>query len=531
VGLQFIDGFDMVRMIQTGVILLEKNKARVDALNVFPVPDGDTGTNMYLTLLSAAHEAEKRLDQNIGKVSKGIAMGSLMGARGNSGVILSQVFRGMSKELENKDRIDARGLAAALQAGSDAAYKAVMKPVEGTILTIVREVARAAAAASKKTDDIVEVMQAALESGNRMLERTPQMLPVLKEAGVVDSGGQGFLYLFEGMILALSSEEISTAQLQSTVLLPSEVEKEPENLEYQYCTETLIKGFRMDIDRIREELEPLGDSVLVVGEQDMVKVHIHSNHPGKVLEVCLAWGTLHDIKINNMEEETQARLESLAETKNTGLVAVGQGDGWVEIMKSLGVDQVVNGGQTMNPSTEDLLRAVSDTRAHGVIILPNNKNVIMAAEQAMRLSEKPVRVVPTTSITQAVAALVAYEGEADVDQVAEAMAEEIGRVKTGEVTNAVKDSSINGLSIKEGDYIGLIDDKVVANGDSAEQMVMVLLESMAPDGDLISIFYGADVNEDQATKLRELVEEKYPDYDIEIHYGGQPFYQYLISVE
>lgn len=530
-GLQFIDGFDMARMIQTGVVLLEKNKARVDALNVFPVPDGDTGTNMYLTLLSAAHEAEKRLDQNIGKVSKGIAMGSLMGARGNSGVILSQVFRGMAKELENKDRIDARGLAAALQAGSDAAYKAVMKPVEGTILTIVREVARAAAEASKKTDDIVEVMQAALQSGNRMLERTPQMLPVLKEAGVVDSGGQGFLYLFEGMIKALSSEEISTAPLQSTVSLPSEVEAEPESLEYQYCTETLIKGFRLDIDRIREELEPLGDSVLVVGEQDMVKVHIHSNHPGKVLEVCLAWGTLHDIKINNMEEETQARLESLAETKNTGLVAVGQGDGWVQIMKSLGVDQVVNGGQTMNPSTEDLLRAVSDTRAHGVIILPNNKNVIMAAEQAMRLADKPVRVVPTTSVTQAVAALVAYESEADLDRVAEAMAGEIGRVRTGEVTNAVKNSSINGLSIKEGDYIGLIDDKVVANGDSAEQMVMVLLESMAPDGDLISIFYGAEVDEDQATKLRELVEEKYPDYDIELHYGGQPFYQYLISVE
>ena len=278
-------------------------------------------------------------------------------------------------------------------------------------------------------------------------------------------------------------------------------------------------------------MEPLGDSVLVVGEEDMVKVHIHSNHPGKVLEVCLSWGTLHDIKINNMEEETQARLESLAEIKNTGLVAVGQGDGWVQIMKSLGVDQVVSGGQTMNPSTEDLLRAVSDTRAQGVIILPNNKNIIMAAEQAMKMADKPVRVVPTTSITQAVAALVAYESEADLDQVAEAMAEEIGRVKTGEVTNAVKDSSINGLSIKEGDYIGLIDDKVVANGDSADHMVLVLLESMASSGDLISIFYGADVDEDKAIKLREQVEEKYPDYDIELHYGGQPFYQYLVSVE
>ena len=530
-GLQFIDGLDLVRMIQTGVVLLEKNKARVDALNVFPVPDGDTGTNMYLTLLSAAHEAEKRQDQNIGTVGKAISMGSLMGARGNSGVILSQVFRGMAKELEHKDKIDAKGLAAALQAGSDTAYKAVMKPVEGTILTIAQEVARSAAAASKRSNDIVEVMQTALESGNRMLERTPQMLPVLKEAGVVDSGGQGFLYMFEGMIQALSAQGLPASQLAETIAAPVEYDAEPEVLEYQYCTETLIKGFRLDIDKIRDELEPLGDSMLVVGEEDLVKVHIHSNHPGKVLEICLSWGSLHDIKIDNLEEETQARLESLAEIKTIGLVAVGQGEGWLKILQSLGVDQVVSGGQTMNPSTEDLLRAVSETNAQGVIILPNNKNIIMAAEQAMKMADKPVRVVPTTSITQAVAALVAYESDSDLDEVAEAMTEEIGRVKTGEVTVAVKDSAINGLSIKEGDYIGLIDDKIAAHGDSASKMVMELLESITSDGDLISIFYGADINQHEAEKIKEQVEEKYPDYDIELHYGGQPFYHYLVSVE
>ena len=530
-GLQFIDGIDLVRMIQTGVVLLEKNKTRVDALNVFPVPDGDTGTNMYLTLISAAHEAEKRQDQNIGKVGKAISMGSLMGARGNSGVILSQVFRGMAKELEHKEKVDARGLALALQVGSDTAYKAVMKPVEGTILTVAREVARAALAASKKSGDVVEVMQTALESGNRMLERTPQMLPVLKEAGVVDSGGQGFLYLFEGMIQALSSGDLAKGQFVEISAVPVEVETEPEGLEFNYCTETLIRGFRLDIEKIRDELEPLGDSMLVVGEDDLVKVHIHSNHPGKVLEICLSWGSLHDIKIDNLEEETQARLEGLAELKNTGLVAVGQGEGWIQIMQSLGVDQVVSGGQTMNPSTEDLLRAVSETRAQGVIILPNNKNIIMAAEQAMKMADKPVRVVPTTSITQAVAALVAYENDAELDAVAEAMTDEIGRVKTGEVTVAVKDSSINGLSIKEGDYIGLVDNKVTAKGDNASGMVMVLLESMASDGDLISIFYGADVSEDIAGQLKEQVKEKYPDYDIELHYGGQPFYHYLISVE
>lgn len=531
-GLQLIDGLDLVRMIQAGVVLLEKNKSRVDALNVFPVPDGDTGTNMYLTLLSATREAEKRQDQDIAKVGKAISMGSLMGARGNSGVILSQVFRGIAKELEHKEKIDAKGLAAAFQAGSDTAYKAVMKPVEGTILTIVREVARSATATSKKSSDIVQVMQTALDSGKRMLERTPQLLPVLKEAGVVDAGGQGFLYLFEGMILALSPEAISTAGIAvETVTGPVEIETESDGLEFQYCTETLIRGSRLDIDKIRNELEPLGDSLLVVGEDDLAKVHIHSNHPGRVLETCLLWGNLHDVKINNMEEETQARLESLAEVKAIGLVAVGQGEGWQQIMLSLGVDNVVDGGQTMNPSTEDLLKAVADTKAEGVIILPNNKNIIMAAQQARKMADKPVQVVPTTNITQAVAALVAYKSDADLNKVAEAMSEEITRVKTGEVTVAVKDSSINGLQIKAGDFIGLIDDQVRTQGDSAAGMVMVLLESMATDGDLISIFYGADVSGDEAHHLKEQVEASYPDYDIELHYGGQPFYHYLISVE
>jgi len=518
-------------MIQTGVVLLEKNKSRVDALNVFPVPDGDTGTNMYLTLLSAAREAEKKQDRSIGKVGKAISMGSLMGARGNSGVILSQVFRGIARELEHKDEIDAKGIAAALQAGSDTAYKAVMKPVEGTILTIVREVARAAAASARKTDDIVEVMKSALDSGNRMLERTPQLLPVLKEAGVVDAGGQGFLFLLEGMMLALSPEALSAGPTLTVETSVPEPGPDSEGLEYQYCTETLVRGTRIDLNKIRSELEPLGDSLLVVGEDDLVKVHIHSNHPGRVLEICLFWGSLHDIKINNMEEEAEARLEKLAEAKTTGLIAVGQGNGWQQILQSLGVDRVVDGGQTMNPSTEDLLKAVADINARGVIILPNNKNIIMAARQAAEMADKPVRVVPTTSITQAVAALVAYESDAELDEVAEAMSVEATRVRTGEVTVAVKDSSINGLEIKQGDYIGLIDDQVRVKGESLTDIVKLLLEKMTTDGDLISIFYGADVGESEASSLKQEIEEIYSDYDVELHYGGQPFYHYLISVE
>ncbi len=530
-GLDLIDGLDLVRMIQAGLVLLEKNKTRVDALNVFPVPDGDTGTNMYLTLLSAAREAEKKQDENIGKVGKAISMGSLMGARGNSGVILSQVFRGIAKELEHKEKVDAGGLAAAFQAGSDTAYKAVMKPVEGTILTIVREVARSATAASKKSDDVVQVMQTALDSGNRMLERTPQLLQVLKDAGVVDAGGQGFLYLLEGMILALSPESITSELAIENVEERIEA-TEVDGLEFQYCTETIIRGSRLDVDKIRNELEQLGDSLLVVGEDDLVKVHIHSNHPGRVLETLLVWGNLHDIKVDNMLEETQARSESLSEeVKNTGLIAVGQGEGWVQILLSLGVDRVVDGGQTMNPSTEDLLKAVAETRAGGVIIFPNNKNIIMAAQQAMKMADKPVRIIPTTSITQAVSALVAYDSDADLDELAETMTQEISQVKTGEVTVAVKDSSINGMQIKEGDFIGLVDGQVVVQGDSASGIVMALLEKMTADGDLISIFYGSDVNDDEAHQLKEQVETTYTDYDIELHYGGQPFYHYLLSVE
>ena len=530
-GLSSIDGLDLVKMVQAGTSLLEKNKSKVDALNVFPVPDGDTGTNMYLTLLSASREAEKKQENNIGNVAKAISMGSLMGARGNSGVILSQVFRGIAKEIGHRDTVDAKGLAAALKSGADTAYKAVMKPVEGTILTVVREVARSAMANSGKSEDIVEMMQTALESGRLMLQKTPQLLPILKEAGVVDAGGQGFLFLLEGMIMALSAESAATSMVVEVSGPAVETKSSVESLEFQYCTETLIQGTRLDIDRIREQLEPMGDSLLVVGEESLVKVHIHSNTPGKVLDTLQLWGSLHDIKINNMEDEAREKLANERETKTTGLVAVSQGDGWSKIFSSLGVDQVVHGGQTMNPSTEDIIKAVAEVNADGVIILPNNKNIIMAAEQAGKMADKPVRVIPTTSVAQAIPALVAYETDLDLEQVFEIMDREIKRIKTGEVTIAVKDSSINGLQIKKGDFIGLVNDEISITGENASDIVLRLLNLLTDGGDLISIYYGEEVKEDEAEPLKKEIELRFPDYDVELTFGGQPFYPYLITVE
>jgi DAK2 domain fusion protein YloV len=520
-------------MVRSGAALLEKNKSKVDALNVFPVPDGDTGTNMYLTLFSAVKEAEKNQNDNVGQVGKAVSMGSLMGARGNSGVILSQVFRGIAKELDSRETIDAKILAAALQSGSETAYKAVMKPVEGTILTVVRETARAANNAAKSNADIVAVMQESLEAGKRMLERTPQMLPILKEAGVVDAGGQGFLYFYEGMIQALGAyaEDFTSAPAPS---IADETSPGDQNLTYQYCTEVLIRGTAIDVEAIRDSLFPIGDSLLVVGEPDLVKVHVHSNHPGKVLETCLTWGSLHDVKIDNMAEEAEARLESLesaSKLKKVGVIAVGQGEGWIQMFDSLGVDKVVDGGQTMNPSTEDLVNAVAEVEAESVIILPNNKNIIMAALQAEELSEKPVEVVETNSVTEAIAAMVAFDEEKDLASLAAAMKTEIAKVKTGEITIAVRDSAVNGLKIKAGDYIGIINDVIKMKGGSSQEVVLSILELIAPGGDLISLFYGAEVEEKEAGLLKAKVAELYPLHDVELHFGGQPFYHYLISVE
>ncbi len=544
-SLMRINGRDLVRSVKSGCIKLEHNRDRVDRLNVFPVPDGDTGTNMYLTLLSAVKEGEKNLDKPLGKVSRAVSMGALMGARGNSGVILSQVFRGMARILDGKDDADALELAQAFKAGADTAYEAVMKPVEGTILTVLREIAAGCEAEAKKNQDIVAVLLAGLKAGKIALEKTPSQLAILREAGVVDAGGQGFIYFLEGIVEGLAREKDIELREYREPDLPQEerhLSADLVSLDFQYCTETLIKGTVLQVDDIRDHLQPLGDSMLVVGGDELVKVHIHSNHPGKVLETCLQFGQLSDIKINNMLEEVHEHIhEWQAEdssagpgepSRKIGLVAVAVGDGVVEILKSLGVDVVVEGGQTMNPSTEDLLIACEAVPAQAVILLPNNSNVIMAAKQAVELANRPLRILPTRSVMQAVTALIAFDPEGELDEIMAAMQEAMEQVQYGEVTHAVRDSQVNGLEIKAGDAIGLVADVIVLRADGEDEAVEKVLQQMVnEDSQLITVFYGSDMGPDQVAALQAKVGELFPDCELEIHYGGQPHYSYLLAVE
>jgi len=540
--LQYINGKDLVRSVKAGCIKLEHNREKVNLLNVFPVPDGDTGTNMYLTLLAAVKEGEKNMDQPLGKVAKAMSSGSLMGARGNSGVILSQIFRGIAKVLEGKEESDALLFAQALKSGSDTAYKAVMKPVEGTILTVIREISRACEMEAKKNNDLTASLLAGINAGYITLEKTPSMLPVLKEAGVVDSGGQGLLYFLEGMMEIIAGEYEIKLQEYRDKAASAEIprEKEEVSLDFQYCTEMLVKGTNIDVDRLREQLSTLGDSMLVVGEEEIVKVHIHSNHPGKILETCLQWGNLSDIKINNMLEEVHEQMLNWEEAeprnakavKKIGLVAVGGGKGIIEILKSLGVDIVVEGGQTMNPSTEELLNASQEIDAEAVIILPNNSNVIMAAEQAAQLSERRIEVVKTKSVMQAVTALIAFDPEGELNEIAEAMREEIQNVNYGEITYAVRDSSVNGFKIQNGDVLGIVAGEITVVCQNNGEAVIQLLERMVKDDtELITLFYGGDVTEEEAIIITAKVQETYEDVEVELHYGGQPHYSFLLSAE
>ena len=542
-SLVYIDGNDLVRSIKAGCIKLEHNRDSVDLLNVFPVPDGDTGTNMYLTLLSAVKEGEKNLNQPLSKVARAISMGSLMGARGNSGVILSQIFRGFARTLEGKETANAMDLALALKSGAQTAYEAVMKPVEGTILTVIREIASTCETEARKDSDIVATLLAGITTGYTTLERTPYLLPILKEAGVVDAGGQGLIYFLEGMVEGLAQEkeiELSDYREKMAPVATDIVTRQDIKLEFQYCTEVLIKGLEMNIEDIKDHLRPLGDSMLVVGDDELVKVHIHSNHPGKVLETCLQWGQLSDIKINNMLEEVHEHinnwentgLANTSKSKKLGLVAVGVGEGIIEVLKSLGVDIVVEGGQTMNPSTEDLLNACNQVNAESVIIFPNNSNIIMAAQQVVELSNKQVVVVPTKSIMQAITALIAYDPEGEPEEIAAAMIDEMQQVKYAEVTHAVRNSSINGLSIKDGDIIGILGGEITVTSSSPEDVLLKLLEKMVDDeSSLITFFFGDEINEDEASKVNDTIVERYSDCDVEYHFGGQPHYSYLVSVE
>jgi hypothetical protein len=589
-------------MILTGAEYLNASVESVNALNVFPVPDGDTGTNMNMTLASGAEELKKKQFAQVGKAAEALSKGLLMGARGNSGVILSQLFRGFAKSVQDKDQIDVQQFAAALQQGVDMAYKAVVKPVEGTILTVAREAAKHAVASAKRCEDLAALMEEVLAKAKETLAKTPEQLPVLKQVGVVDAGGQGLVCIYEGFLAALGGEAAGPKPVREPKTVPdakaaesgmfltelpghgdhrlerAQVHLSTEEIEYGYCTEFIVRivpektaGAVFEEAAFRSELEKHGDSVLVVSDDELVKVHIHAEYPGNVLTLGQRYGDLVKIKIENMREQHSHILEeergatartSLPESvadeaarqappeaaaalakpaerpretpalKPFGFVAVASGDGLVSIMTSLGADVVISGGQTMNPSTEDIVKAIERVQAETVFVLPNNSNIIMASQQASELLDRNIVVIPTKTIPQGMAALIAFNPKASAEQNVAAMERAIRRVQSGQVTYAVRNSRIDGMDIKEGDYIGIHNNRiVVSNPDLLESCRKLVDSMMAEGGEVITILTGADANEAATLELVSQLEEAYPDAELEVHIGGQPVYYYLISVE
>lgn len=535
-------GSDLRRMLTAGARLLENNKEIINAMNTFPVPDGDTGTNMSLTMRSALAEVEKVGGESVAAVASAVASGSLLGARGNSGVILSQIFRGFAKNLEGKESISPRELALAMQGGVYSAYKAVMKPVEGTILTIARESAKMAVSSANRGAGFVQMMRDVVQHAEAVLKKTPDMLPVLKEAGVVDAGGKGLLEIYRGFLYCLSGEDIPEVVVEVEEDAPQRAMDafQTEDIEFGYCTELIVRGKNLDPEKIRAEISGYGDSTLAVGDANTVKIHIHTNNPGIILQKCIVFGTLHNIKVDNMREQ-HADLLSLSENDKPAaavpaagiaVIAVAAGGGLTEIFTSLGVSNVVRGGQTMNPSTEDILAAVKEVPQKEIIILPNNKNIIMAAKQVSELIDKDVRVVETRSIPQGIAAMLAFASEGTLEQNVAVMDKEKNKVKSAAVTYAVCNSRVNGLEIHEGDIIGLIEDDIVTVVKDVNRVVKELLEKMVDEeSEVITLYNGEDVPGEAAAELQSELEELYDGCDVELYEGGQPFYYYLFSVE
>jgi len=534
------NGEDLKMMLVGSVNLLAESRAEIDALNIFPVPDGDTGTNMYLTLLAGVKEARQVEGGQIGEVAEAAARGCLFGARGNSGVILSQIIKGFADAMKGQSTANAGDVARAFLMASEAAYQAVSEPVEGTILTVCRETARAFEQLAKRYSDLVRITVHAYRQAKAALDNTPEQLPVLKQAGVVDAGGQGLVTILHGIIRALKDaaaqrdlELFDLAASQQKEFVETRARDYDAELEYTYCTEFIIRGTQIPMDTLKEELSPYGDCLLVVGDDSATKVHIHSNHPGLVLECGLKYGALQEVRVNNMEEQSrELPAKEPKGDKDAGIVAVGLGEGIATILKSMGADVVVSGGQTMNPSAEDILDAVNGLPAGKVIILPNNKNVIMAAEQAAAMAEKPVAVIPTESISQGIAALLGYNPLKSLEDNEQKMRSTYRDVTTGEVTRAVRDSSVDGLEVKEGQFIGLADGELVVSGDKLAEVTGELIGRLADQDDvLVTLFFGADLGGDKARAVVDELEEKFPGIDFELYYGGQPLYHFIISVE
>ncbi len=538
-----INGSVLKQMILNAAKILEINRATVDSLNVFPVPDGDTGTNMSLTLQSATKEVLACPTNKVLDLSEAITKGALRGARGNSGVILSQILRGMCNVFKTVEEIDIRTFSAALKNGAEVAYGAVSKPKEGTVLTVIRMVAETAQSIRRKCPDFETFFTEIIEAGNAALELTPTLLPVLKKAGVVDAGGKGLMFVLEGMQKAVLGEDVS-GEVVVPVEKPSEGGIEHADIrslaeiEFAYCTEFFIINLKKkttvaDIERFKEYLMSIGDSVIVIGDLEFVKVHVHTNSPGVALTKALELGELDKLKIENMLEQNRALIRKYeAEKKEMGMVSVSAGDGLSRIFKDLSVDAVIEGGQSMNPSASDIADAVQKINADNVFVFPNNKNIILAAEQAKSLVEnRTIHVIPTKNIPQGFAAALAFNPELPVDENKANMIHALDAVTVGQVTYAVRNTKLYGFELSVGDIMGLDNKKILAIGKNVADVTLELVEKLRSDEEIITLYYGQDVSEEDANALRDRIQEKYPDCDIELHYGGQPIYYYYIALE
>lgn len=563
-GINCIDAASLQRAFLAAARELEARKEWINELNVFPVPDGDTGTNMSLTILAAAKEVAALENPNMKDLARAISSGSLRGARGNSGVILSQLFRGFTKEIKNVDAIDTTTLANAMVRGTETAYKAVMKPKEGTILTVAKGMADKAMELAAQTDDILEMVEEVIRHGDYVLSQTPEMLPVLKQAGVVDSGGQGLMQVvkggFEGLTGKVSDfkipgETVDLGPSRTEAVKRSEIDTA--DIRFGYCTEFIInleKEFGDEDEQVfKSYLESIGDSLVVVSDDEIVKVHVHTNHPGLAFEKALTFGSLSRMKVDNMREEHEERLikdaeklareqkaqakavepEPAAERKKYGFIAVSCGEGLSEIFKGIGADYLIEGGQTMNPSTEDMLNAIDKVSADNIFILPNNKNIILAAQQASSLVEdKNIIVIPSKTVPQGITALVNFMPDLSVTENVDNMEREMGSVKTAQITYAVRTTNIDGMDIEQGDIMGLGDHGMLAVGKSVEGTAMAALKAMIDENsELVTIYYGSDIGEEDAERMADQARAEFPDAEIELQCGGQPIYYYLISVE
>ena len=545
-----IDAALLKTMFLAGAQRLESNKEWINELNVFPVPDGDTGTNMTLTIMSAAREVQAIEEPSMENLAKAISSGSLRGARGNSGVILSQLLRGFTKEIKKVDVLTAEVIARAFQRGTETAYKAVMKPKEGTILTVAKGMADKAVQLAEEEIELASFFEQIIACGDEVLSRTPEMLPVLKQAGVVDSGGQGLMQAMKGAFDGFLGKEVAPlAESTGASQAAAAPQAEPQEIRFGYCTEFIINLEKRYTDADERELkaylESLGDSIVLVSDDGLVKIHVHTNDPGLAIQKALTYGSLSRIKIDNMREEHQEKLfkeaekaaakkeEEPAPRKEVGFIAVSVGDGMNEIFKGLNVDYLIEGGQTMNPSTEDMLNAISHVNADTIYIFPNNKNIILAAEQAMHMTkDKQIVVIPSKTAPQGITAIINYIPGLSPEENKEAMIEEMSKVKTGQVTYAVRDTSLDGFEITKGDIMGLGDKGLLAEGREVEPTALELLKAMVDEEtELVSVYYGADISEEQAEAFFAKAQELFPDVDMELHNGGQPIYYYIISAE